>query len=59
MGTYTSPHLLRYNERVALDGRAATDAELVRAFAAIERARGDTALTYFEFGTLAASLPAS
>jgi dihydrofolate synthase/folylpolyglutamate synthase len=54
VGAYTSPHLLLYNERVSLGGRAASDAELVRAFAAVERARGDTPLTYFEFGTLAA-----
>jgi dihydrofolate synthase / folylpolyglutamate synthase len=53
-GVYTSPHLLRYNERVVVDGRPAPDAELVEAFAAVEAARGDTPLTYFEFGTLAA-----
>jgi dihydrofolate synthase/folylpolyglutamate synthase len=53
-GTYTSPHLLRYNERVAVNGVAAPDGVLTGAFAAVERARGDTALTYFEFGTLAA-----
>ena len=50
----TSPHLLRYNERVRIDGVEASDAQLVAAFAAVEAARGDTALTYFEFGTLAA-----
>ena len=54
VGTYTSPHLLRYNERVRIEGREATDAELVAAFEAVEAARADTALTYFEFGTLAA-----
>jgi dihydrofolate synthase/folylpolyglutamate synthase len=58
VGVYTSPHLLRYNERVVIDGRAASDAELVEAFHAIEDARTATsppvALTYFEFGTLAA-----
>ena len=58
VGVYTSPHLLRYNERVVLDGRAASDAELVEAFDAIEDARTASsppiALTYFEFGTLAA-----
>ncbi len=53
-GLYTSPHLLRYNERVAMDGVAASDAELVRAFVAIEAVRGEIALTYFEYGTLAA-----
>jgi dihydrofolate synthase/folylpolyglutamate synthase len=54
VGTYTSPHLLRYNERVRIDGREATDAALGEGFAAVEAARGETALTYFEFGTLAA-----
>ncbi len=53
-GTYTSPHLLRYNERVAVNGEAAPDAVLTGAFAAVEKARGATPLTYFEFGTLAA-----
>jgi dihydrofolate synthase/folylpolyglutamate synthase len=53
-GRYTSPHLLRYNERIAIDGVDATDASLCSAFAAIEAARGDIPLTYFEFGTLAA-----
>lgn len=53
-GAYTSPHLLRYNERVAIDGVTATDAALCRAFAAVEVARAAVPLTYFEFGTLAA-----
>lgn len=54
VGCYTSPHLLRYNERVKVDGREVDDDVLVRAFTAVEAARGDTALTYFEHGTLAA-----
>ena len=54
-GLYTSPHLLRYNERVRIDGREANDAELCDAFAAVESVRGDVPLTYFEFGTLAAA----
>lgn len=54
VGSYTSPHLLRYNERVRIDGNEAGDAQLVDAFAAVEAARGQTALTYFEYGTLAA-----
>jgi dihydrofolate synthase/folylpolyglutamate synthase len=54
VGLFTSPHLLRYNERVAINGVPVGDADLCRAFLAIERARGDTRLTYFEFGTLAA-----
>lgn len=54
VGLYTSPHLLRYNERVRIDGREADDQILVEAFAEVERARGETPLTYFEHGTLAA-----
>lgn len=54
VGVYTSPHLVRYNERIRIGGCEATDAELVDAFERIDRARGDTSLTYFEFGTLAA-----
>ncbi|WP_282260400.1 bifunctional tetrahydrofolate synthase/dihydrofolate synthase [Stenotrophomonas sp. PS02301] len=54
VGAYTSPHLLRYNERVRIDGQDATDDALMAAFNAIEDARGDTTLTYFEYGTLAA-----
>ena len=53
-GLYTSPHLLRYNERVRIAGREASDAELVAAFEKVDVARGDTSLTYFEFGTLGA-----
>ena len=56
VGAYTSPHLLRYNDRVRIDGADAGDAALVAAFERIEAARGDTPLTYFEFGTLAALL---
>ena len=54
VGAFTSPHLLRYNERVRVDGSEVDDATLVAAFDAIEAARADIALTYFEFGTLAA-----
>ncbi|MDX5409076.1 MAG: bifunctional tetrahydrofolate synthase/dihydrofolate synthase [Thauera sp.] len=54
VGCYTSPHLLQYNERVRIDGREASDAQLVAGFAAVEAARGDAPLTYFEHGTLAA-----
>lgn len=54
VGCYTSPHLLRYNERVRIGGAEADDAALCRAFAAVDEARGDTSLSYFEFGTLAA-----
>jgi dihydrofolate synthase/folylpolyglutamate synthase len=54
VGLYTSPHLLKYNERVRINGVAVDDASLCHAFARVEEARGDAALTYFEFGTLAA-----
>jgi len=54
VGTYTSPHLLRYNERIAIDMQPVEDAALIDSFAAIEAARGDVPLTYFEFSTLAA-----
>jgi dihydrofolate synthase/folylpolyglutamate synthase len=54
VGAYTSPHLLRYNERIRIDGRDADDEAIIDAFEAIEAARGDTGLTYFEVGTLAA-----
>ncbi len=58
VGLYSSPHLLRYNERVRIAGREADDEALVSAFARVEAARnekaGNTRLTYFEFGTLAA-----
>ena len=54
VGAYTSPHLLRYNERVRIDGVDAADAGLVAGFEAVEAARGDTPLTYFEYGTLCA-----
>ena len=54
VGAYTSPHLLRYNERVRIDGQDVTDEALMAAFNAIEDARGSTTLTYFEYGTLAA-----
>ena len=54
VGCYTSPHLIRYNERVRIDGRMLDDDALCAGFAAVEAARGTQALTYFEFGTLAA-----
>lgn len=44
VGLYSSPHLLRYNERVVVDGREAGDAELCQAFAAIEAVRGEISL---------------
>lgn len=54
VGVYSSPHLLRYNERVQIQGVEASDADLCDAFAAVEAARADVSLTYFEMGTLAA-----
>jgi len=54
VGSYTSPHLLRYNERICISARPASDTELCRAFERIDQARGRVTLSYFEFGTLAA-----
>ncbi len=54
VGAYTSPHLLRYNERIRINGIEAVDAALCRVFDRIDAVRGDVSLTYFEFGTLAA-----
>lgn len=56
VGAYTSPHLLRYNERIRINNKEVRDAELCDAFMEVEKARGDISLTYFEFGTLAALL---
>ena len=54
VGCYTSPHLLRYNERVRINQQDISDNDLCAAFEAVENARKDIALTYFEMGTLAA-----
>ena len=54
VGLFTSPHLVRYNERVQIDGAPASDAALVTAFERIEAARGAVTLTFFEYNTLAA-----
>ncbi len=54
VGCYTSPHLLRYNERVRIDRQPVSDQLLCDSFTQIEQLRGETALTYFEFATLAA-----
>ena len=54
VGLYTSPHLLRFNERIVMDGRGASDDELCAAFEHIDQNRGSVALTFFEFTTLAA-----
>jgi len=53
-GLFTSPHLLRYNERIRIGGAEVEDGALVGAFERIEAARGPTTLTFFEYNTLAA-----
>lgn len=55
-GMFTSPHFVRYNERIRVDGVDVGDDEIVAAFERIERARGSTTLTFFEFNALAALL---
>lgn len=54
VGCYTSPHLLRYNERIRLNGEQVSEEALCQSFERIDQARDETSLTYFEFGTLAA-----
>ncbi len=54
VGCYTSPHLLRYTERIRIDGAEVEESALCAAFERVDAARGATSLTYFEFGTLAA-----
>ncbi|MCG8414941.1 MAG: bifunctional tetrahydrofolate synthase/dihydrofolate synthase [Pseudomonadales bacterium] len=54
VGCYTSPHLDAFNERIRCDGEPMTDADIVGALAAVEAARADISLSYFEFATLAA-----
>lgn len=56
VGKYTSPHLLRYNERICINGAEVDNAALCGAFDRVDRARGEVTLTFFEFGTLAALL---
>jgi dihydrofolate synthase/folylpolyglutamate synthase len=55
-GVFTSPHFIRYNERIQVGGVEVSDEELVAAFERIERARGTTTLTFFEYNLLAALL---
>lgn len=54
VGAYTSPHLVRYNERIQINGQEVTDDTIICAFNDIDQARGSTSLTYFEFATLTA-----
>lgn len=53
VGLYTSPHLIDFNERARVNGQIASDEALIEQFIAVEAARGETSLTYFEFTTLA------
>jgi dihydrofolate synthase/folylpolyglutamate synthase len=53
VGVYSSPHLVHFEERCRINGEAATEAQLLPGFAAVEAARGDVSLSYFEFTTLA------
>lgn len=55
-GTYTSPHIFKFNERISIMGEDVSDACLIDAFEQVETAREDVSLTYFEFTTLAAFL---
>jgi dihydrofolate synthase/folylpolyglutamate synthase len=54
VGAYSSPHILKYNERIKIDGKPVSDELICETFARIESVRGNTSLSYFEFGTLAA-----
>lgn len=54
VGQYTSPHILKFNERIQIDGDMVSDETLVAAFQRVEEARKQVPLTYFEFTTLAA-----
>ena len=54
IGRSTSPHLLKYNERYAIDGEEVSDETIIKAFELIETKRQEVTLTYFEFSTLAA-----
>jgi dihydrofolate synthase/folylpolyglutamate synthase len=54
VGVYSSPHLVRYTERVRIQGQELDEAEHCRSFAELEAGRGETSLTYFEYGTLSA-----
>ncbi len=54
IGAFTSPHLFRFNERIRVDGREASDAELIETFSEVDAARGDVTLSYFEYSAVAA-----
>ena len=54
VGSFTSPHFQRYNERICINGSAVDDELIIDSFETIERLRQQISLTYFEFNTLAA-----
>ncbi|MCD1124501.1 bifunctional tetrahydrofolate synthase/dihydrofolate synthase [Jinshanibacter sp. LJY008] len=54
VGVYSSPHLIRYTERVRIQGQELTETDHTQAFSLVEQGRGEISLTYFEFGTLSA-----
>jgi len=54
IGSYTSPHVTRYNERIRINGEPVSDAQIIAAFERVEAVRQSVPLTYFEYGTLAA-----
>tara|TARA_B100001059_G_C17800799_1_gene566049 strand:- start:421 stop:1716 length:1296 start_codon:yes stop_codon:yes gene_type:complete len=54
VGTFTSPHILKYNERIRINGKEIDDESLLNVFELIDQKRGNTTLTYFEFATLSA-----
>ena len=54
VGSYTSPHLINYNERICVNKKPIGDSRLIESFKLIESVREEVPLTYFEFGTLAA-----
>ena len=56
VGTFTSPHLFNFNERIKVNGRPVSDESIIESFKLIEESRGATNLTYFDFSTLAALL---
>ena len=56
VGTFTSPHLFNFNERIKINGQAVSEKHIINSFKLIEEKRGSTHFTYFDFSTLAALL---
>ena len=56
VGTFTSPHLFNFNERIKVNGQAVPERYIINSFKLIEENRGSVQLTYFDFSTLAALL---